>query len=382
MEPEVDFGQRDVDKGMRVKAKEAKEVLPQSSSSSSDSQSPSPYFRNAAQSGGPHLLKLSPCAAVREAVSVPRAPAEAAFEVPVAMGTKAKAARRHLRLFTLATLCSLVLGKSTVYTPESEVRIPENKTVKLSCSYSGFSSPRVEWKFVQGDTTSLVCYNNKITASYEDRVTFSPSDITFSSVTRKDNGLYTCMVSEEGGNNYGEVTVKLIVLVPPSKPTVSIPSSATIGNRVVLTCSEPDGSPPSEYSWFRDGVPMPTDPKNSRAFSNSSYELNQKSGELVFSPLSASDTGEYYCQAQNGYGTPASSAAVRMEAVELNVGGIVAAVLVTLILLGLLIFGLWFAYSRGYFDRKKKGTSSKKVIYSQPSARSEGEFKQTSSFLV
>lgn len=35
---------------------------------------------------------------------------------------------------------------------------------------------------------------------------------------------------------------------------------------------------------------------------------------------------------------------------ELNVGGIVAAVLVTLILLGLLIFGVWFAYSRGYFE--------------------------------
>lgn len=35
--------------------------------------------------------------------------------------------------------------------------------VKLSCSYSGFVSPRVEWKFAQGDTTSLVCYNNKIT---------------------------------------------------------------------------------------------------------------------------------------------------------------------------------------------------------------------------
>lgn len=31
-------------------------------------------------------------------------------------------------------------------------------------------------------------------------------------------------------------------------------------------------------------------------------------------------------------------------------GGIVAAVLVTLILLGFLILGIWFAYRRGYFD--------------------------------
>lgn len=31
-------------------------------------------------------------------------------------------------------------------------------------------------------------------------------------------------------------------------------------------------------------------------------------------------------------------------------GGIVAAVLVSLLLLGVLLFGVWFAYSRGYFD--------------------------------
>lgn len=70
--------------------------------------------------------------------------------------------------------------------------------------------------------------------------------------------------------------------VPPSKPTVSIPSSATIGSRAVLTCSEQDGSPPSEYYWFRDGTLMPTEPKSSRAFSNSSYTLNHKTGELVW----------------------------------------------------------------------------------------------------
>ncbi|XP_015989522.2 junctional adhesion molecule A isoform X2 [Rousettus aegyptiacus] len=298
------------------------------------------------------------------------------------MGTEAGVGRRRLLLFAAATLCSLAVGRGEVYTSEPEVRVAENKPAKLLCSYSGFRSPRVEWKFAQGDTTSLVCYNSKITASYEDRVTFSNTGITFHSVTRRDTGMYTCMVSDDGGNNYGEVSVQLIVLVPPSKPTVSVPSSATIGTRAVLTCSESDGSPPSEYYWLKDGTQMPTEPKSSRAFSNSSYTLNHKTGELIFDPVSASDTGEYTCQAQNGYGTPVRSDPVRMQAVEVNVGGIVAAVLVTLILLGVLAFGIWFAYSRGYFNRMKKGTANKKVIYSQPAARSEGEFRQTSSFLV
>lgn len=37
---------------------------------------------------------------------------------------------------------------------------------------------------------------------------------------------------------------------------------------------------------------------------------------------------------------------------EINVGGIVAAVVVLLIVLGLVGFGIWFAYSRGYFSSK------------------------------
>ncbi|XP_070639315.1 junctional adhesion molecule A isoform X2 [Bos indicus] len=315
------------------------------------------------------------------------------------MGTKAKVGSTELLLFTSMILCSLALGRGAVQTYEPVVRVPENNPAKLSCSYSGFSSPRVEWKFTHGDIRGLVCYNNKITASYENRVTFSDTGITFHSVTRKDTGMYTCMVSDEGGNTYGEVTVQLIVLVPPSKPTINVPSSVTIGTRAVLTCSERDGSPPSEYKWFKDGVEMPLEPKSNRAFSNSSYTLNQKTGELIFDPVSASDTGDFTCQAQNGYASPVKSDTVHMDAVELNVGGIVAAVFVTLILLGALIFGIWFAYSRGYFDRPhtgfpifrchavfysadthgpisclsgaKKGTSNKK-----------GEFRQTSSFLV
>lgn len=322
----------------------------------------------------------------------PRSPGAAAAGASVlgvfaAMGLGVRAGRRRWLLCASMVLCCVTACGGSVSTSQPEVRVPENSPATLTCSYTGYSSPRVEWKFTRGDVTSLVCYNGKITASYAGRVHIMHpnamrSDIAFTEATRKDSGVYTCMVSEEGGEAYGEVNVRLTVLVPPSKPTVHVPSSATIGNCVVLICSEKEGSPPPEFVWFKDGVPMPSDPKTNRAFSNSSYTLNEKTGELVFDPVSAFDSGDYSCEARNGVGTPMKSEVVHMEAAELNVGGIVAAVLVTLILLGLLVFGVWFAYSRGYFDRTKKGTPGKKVIYSQPSARSQGEFKQTSSFLV
>uniref|UniRef100_A0A2K5LIM4 F11 receptor n=1 Tax=Cercocebus atys TaxID=9531 RepID=A0A2K5LIM4_CERAT len=140
----------------------------------------------------------------------------------------------------------------------------------------------------------------------------------------------------------------------------------------------------------QDGIVMPTNPKSTRAFSNSSYVLNPTTGSQfvflpqVFDPLSASDTGEYSCEARNGYGTFFFFFFFFLEAVERNVGVIFFFFFFFLILLGILIFGIWFAYSRGHFDSKYL-TSSKKVIYSQfffffffflP-----GEFKQTSSFL-
>ncbi|XP_037362553.1 junctional adhesion molecule A [Talpa occidentalis] len=298
------------------------------------------------------------------------------------MGSETRPGRTQWLLFTLVILCSPALGRGNVHTSSPKVDVAENKSVMLYCSYSGFTSPRVEWKFTNRTGTTLVCHDSKITASFEDRVKLSDSNIYFNSVTRRDNGTYTCMVTDPSGNTYGEVNIYLTVLVPPSKPTVSVPTSATIGSRAVLICSETDGSPPSKYSWYKDGVQIPLEPKSNRAFSNSSYTLNEQTGELIFDPVTAADTGDYFCLAQNGQGSPMKSEIVRMEAAELNVGGIVAAVLVTLILLGLLIFGVWFAYSRGYFDKAKKGTSSKKVIYNQPTTRSEGDFKQTSSFLV
>ncbi|KAL6070014.1 hypothetical protein STEG23_001523 [Scotinomys teguina] len=134
----------------------------------------------------------------------------------------------------------------------------------------------------------------QFTARYAERVTFLSSGITFNSVTRKDTGEYTCMVSEDSGQNYAEVSIRLTVFVPPSKLTVNIPSSLTIGNRAVLTCSEQDGSQPSEYSWFKDGIDMLTDAKKTRAFINSSYTVDPKSGDLVFDPVTAFDSGEYY----------------------------------------------------------------------------------------
>ncbi|XP_062367228.1 junctional adhesion molecule A [Cinclus cinclus] len=269
---------------------------------------------------------------------------------------------------------------ATAQVTSENKEVPEHKPVDIPCAAfrSGGSNPRIEWKFQRGSSLGLIYYGGELTEPYRNRVQFSRTSIRFQSVTREDSGKYICEVVGDG-NQIAKSEVNLIVQVPPGKPLAHVPSSATVGARAVLRCSEDQGSPPPTFRWYKDGTELPQDPKSSPAFRNSSYSLDPSTGELVFEPVGGWDTGDYHCEASNNVGTPQKSNVFRMEASEVNVGGIVAAVVLLLLVLALAGFGIWFAYSRGYFSSDAGG---KKVIYSQPSRRSESEFKQTSSFLV
>ncbi|XP_065276095.1 junctional adhesion molecule A-like [Emys orbicularis] len=290
--------------------------------------------------------------------------------------------RLHLLLLSVSSwslISAQVMNTQTI-------QVPENKPIDIPCTayVSQSGTPRVEWKFEKGSSIVLFYYDSKFTDPYKDRAQFTPTGIRFTSVTRKDTGKYICEVLWTGSGASGQLTkseVDLIVQVPPSKPVAKVPTSVTIGNKAVLTCTETDGSPPPTFQWYRDNILMPSNPKISEKFRNSSYTIDPKTGVLTIEPVTSFDTGDYFCEAQNNVGTAQKSEAIHLEATEVNVGGIVAAVVVLLIVLALVAFGIWFAYSRGFFS-KRTGSTNKQVIYSQPSNRSDGEFKQTSSFLV
>ncbi|XP_015263831.1 PREDICTED: junctional adhesion molecule A [Gekko japonicus] len=280
-------------------------------------------------------------------------------------------------LFCVASW-SLVSGQT-----KEEIQVPENQSVNLPCkAKAGVGTPsRLEWKFQGSSGTAFVYYEGQLTESYKNRADFHPNELYLKSVTRKDTGQYTCQVVGDINSGLRENTIDLVVQVPPSKPKAHVPSSVTIGNRAVLTCLETDGSPRPTFKWYRNDILMPVDPKTNTLFKNSSYTLDSSTGVLTFEPATSFDVGDYACEADNSIGASQKSEAVHLEPSEVNVGGIVAAVVLLLIVFGLAAFGIWFAYSRGFFS-KRRDTSSKKVIYSQPSSRSDGEFKQTSSFLV
>ncbi|TDH04814.1 hypothetical protein EPR50_G00136840 [Perca flavescens] len=277
----------------------------------------------------------------------------------------------------------------TVTSSNTNVQVPENQRTDLTCTYSADfgSSPRIEWKFkdLKG-SQSYVVFDGKPTNPYASRVTlYGGSNLRFSKVTRTDNGVYYCEVSGTT-SQFGEVEVKLTVLVPPSPPLCRVPTSVTTGGVALLSCHDTDGSPPPQYNWYKDGVLLPAEPNKISGFQNATYLLNPVNGHLEFPAVTKTDSGQYFCEASNSAGPPQRCAAMKMEVRDLNVGGIVAGVIVALLLVILLALGIWYADKKGYLPKKKESKPKPSAVYQQTSLHGgdeeDGEFKPKSSFVV
>lgn len=86
-------------------------------------------------------------------------------------------------------------------------------------------------------------------------------------------------------------------------PVCEVPSSAMTGTVVELSCKETEGSPPSEYQWYKNGVALleKTGTGSARA-ANITYTMNKKSGTLVSvitnSVITSYQEDEIYCLVQ------------------------------------------------------------------------------------
>ncbi|XP_014793770.1 PREDICTED: junctional adhesion molecule B isoform X2 [Calidris pugnax] len=241
-------------------------------------------------------------------------------------------------------------------------------------------SLRIEWKKIQSQEVSFVYYNGEFTGDLRGRAEMLNTGIRIRNVTRRDSATYRCEISvkSEEGQRLGEATITLTVLVAPTTPVCEVPSSAMTGTVVELSCKETEGSPPSEYQWYKNGVPLleKTGAGSARA-ANITYTMNRKSGTLLFNTVTKNDTGEYYCEASNGIGLSQRCSVKRMQVDDLNVSGIIAAVVFVALVMALCGLGVFYAQKKGYFT---KGSSSQKKTNYQ--STSEKDFKHTKSFVI
>ncbi|XP_049428400.1 hemicentin-2-like [Epinephelus fuscoguttatus] len=160
-------------------------------------------------------------------------------------------------------------------------------------------SPSAE--IVEGSSVTLTCSSDANPAAnytwYKEnqKLLQGPEgNYRFTSISSEDRGIYYC----ESENQYGWITsssLSVDVQYAPKLPSVSVSPSAEIveGSSVTLTCSS-DANPAAKYTWYsEDG--------------NLFHHPQRQEPQLVFSSIQSSDSGEYYCKAENELGRRTSN---------------------------------------------------------------------------
>ncbi|CAN2387625.1 negative regulation of cell adhesion [Pristimantis euphronides] len=251
-----------------------------------------------------------------------------------------------------AALCFWDVSAVIVESQNYNVKELEFGETMLICKYNleKAQTVRLEWKKVGlNGEVSLIYFNNSLAAPLQKRAVMMDSSIWFKNLTRGDSGMYRCEVSApQDKKSFQEINIDLAVLVAPSVPVCDIPSSAMSGSAVELKCLEKEGNPASEYKWYKDGRALERSVKSP----NATYKVDKATGTLHFNAVTKEDTGDYYCEASNTIGQPQKCPAKRMQVDDLNLAGIISAVVVVSLVIVLCGFGVCYAQRRGYFSGK------------------------------
>uniref|UniRef100_A0A669E900 B-cell receptor CD22 n=1 Tax=Oreochromis niloticus TaxID=8128 RepID=A0A669E900_ORENI len=164
----------------------------------------------------------------------------------------------------------------TVYAPKlpsvsvsPSAEIVEGSSVTLTCSSD--ANPAASYTWYKEDVINPLSYQNQH---------------FFSSILPSQSGKYYCTADNDLGQKRS-VSRTIDVKYAPKLPSVSVSPSAEIveGSSVTLTCSS-DANPAANYIWYKEDVINPLSYQN----------------QHVFSSILPSDSGKYYCTADNNLG--------------------------------------------------------------------------------
>ncbi|NWI63477.1 VSIG4 protein, partial [Todus mexicanus] len=175
----------------------------------------------------------------------------------------------------------------------------------LPCTYTpseGFTQQTLSWSVERDHSTSTIFRRDDsgdhiLLSQFRDRVSVpkhSPGNasLLIENLEIPDSGHYICKViwrSESNSLITKEVTTMVkVVKVAATKPIIrasELGLTLPAGARTSLTCVA-SGSPPISYRWFRSSAP-------GRA------QLLSSQAELAWDSLRPSDTGTYFCEAEN-----------------------------------------------------------------------------------
>ncbi|KAF4788953.1 V-set and immunoglobulin domain-containing protein 4-like protein [Turdus rufiventris] len=204
----------------------------------------------------------------------------------------------------------------------SEIKGVWKDSVTLPCAYvpvEDLVQQTLTWTVVHEKGSGTILRRDSsgdhiFLSEYRDRVSI-PKDVPGNvsllilSLEISDRGTYTCQVTWRDSNNSliaKEISTNLeVVKVAATKPIIRAAEpglTLPIGASTSLTC-EASGSPPISYRWFRSSP-------------GSTAKLLSSGAVLAWSSLRPSDSGSYFCEAENRAG---AGAVQRSDAVQLTV---------------------------------------------------------------
>ncbi|NXG66707.1 VSIG4 protein, partial [Hemiprocne comata] len=190
-------------------------------------------------------------------------------------------------------------------TGSNEIKAVWKGSTTLPCAYvpvEDFVQETLTWTVVHDQSSGTIFRRDSsgdhvLLSEYRDRVSVlkdSPGNVSLHILNLEisDRGTYTCQVTWRANNNsliVKDITTKVeVVKVAVTKPVIragELGLVVPVGARTSLTCVA-SGSPPIRYRWFR-GSPGGT------------ALLLGSQAELAWDSLQPSDTGTYFCQAEN-----------------------------------------------------------------------------------
>ncbi|XP_055359247.1 carcinoembryonic antigen-related cell adhesion molecule 8-like [Betta splendens] len=201
-----------------------------------------------------------------------------------------------------------------------------NSSVSLSCSSSGSS-------------LSFLWLNRSAVVTATDRVQLTDGgrNLTIVSVSRYDQGPFSCNVSNAVSSGTSKAVNLSISYGPVNIGLKTSPSQNYYvkGSSISFYCSA-DSSPAAQFTWFLNRT-----------------QLNDTGPELRLTNIQTSQSGNYSCQAFNNktlrYQTSQPSALILLEP-QASTGGcsggciagvVIAVVVVVVVVLVLLVYFLW-----------------------------------------
>ncbi|KAG0435993.1 hypothetical protein HPB47_018204, partial [Ixodes persulcatus] len=140
------------------------------------------------------------------------------------------------------------------------------------------------------------------------KVSEAVSSLTITTVDAEDIGNYTCVVRNAAGSD--SFTSQLLVTVPPKLQPLFLPREHPLMEALVVSCIAIRGTPPLEFSWYKDG-----ELATRRALPQM---LSDTVSTLTIAKVGAEDPGNYTCRASNAVGSDSYTAALTVAAEDIG----------------------------------------------------------------